>query len=260
MRPAVAHVNAAACGMCVMSVARHPHIAQTGTVDVYTETGAKRVFAGAIEWPGWCRSARNEDDALQALIEYAPRYAQAVAGSRPRFAAPRSVRGLHVVEELEGDSTTDFGAPSIAPAADGRGVGTADLARLQAVLGSCWDAFDRAAQDAAGRELARGPRGGGRALEAIVTHVTEAEASYVARLGTRRPRAAASDPHAALEVRAVIGDALARAVKDGVPDRGPRGGVIWTPRYFVRRTAWHALDHAWEVEDRSGQYPPAKVR
>jgi hypothetical protein len=228
-------------------------------VDVYTETGVKRVFAGAIEWPGWCRSARSEDDALRALIEYAPRYAEAVAGSRPRFPAPRSVRGLDLVDELKGDSTTDFGAPSVAPAADLREVGTADLVRLQVLLGACWAALDRAVRAAAeGRKLASGPRGGGRALQAIVSHVTEAEASYVARLGIRRPRIAASDLHAAaLEVRKVIGDALARAVKDGVPERGPRGGAIWTPRYFVRRTAWHALDHAWEIEDRSGQYPPA---
>jgi hypothetical protein len=34
------------------------------------------------------------------------------------------------------------------------------------------------------------------------------------------------------------------------PERVPRSGKLWTPRYFVRRTAWHALDHAWEIEDR----------
>ena len=26
---------------------------------------------------------------------------------------------------------------------------------------------------------------------------------------------------------------------------------LWSPRYTVRRSAWHALDHAWEIEDRS---------
>jgi hypothetical protein len=26
--------------------------------------------------------------------------------------------------------------------------------------------------------------------------------------------------------------------------------VHWTPRYFVRRMAWHELDHAWEIEAR----------
>ena len=25
----------------------------------------------------------------------------------------------------------------------------------------------------------------------------------------------------------------------------------WSPRYAVRRAAWHVLDHAWEIEDRT---------
>ena len=40
------------------------------------------------------------------------------------------------------------------------------------------------------------------------------------------------------------------AASGEMPERGPRGGVLWKPRYFVRRAAWHALDHAWEIEDR----------
>jgi hypothetical protein len=36
----------------------------------------------------------------------------------------------------------------------------------------------------------------------------------------------------------------------------PNGGTPpvpkgWPPRYAARRIAWHALDHAWEIEDRS---------
>jgi hypothetical protein len=42
------------------------------------------------------------------------------------------------------------------------------------------------------------------------------------------------------------------AVACGEPVRtGPRGGVRWTARYYVRRSAWHVLDHAWEIEDRA---------
>jgi hypothetical protein len=26
--------------------------------------------------------------------------------------------------------------------------------------------------------------------------------------------------------------------------------VLWTPRYVVRRVAWHTVDHLWEIEDR----------
>jgi hypothetical protein len=250
-------VKAAACGTCPALVRPSSETSSTlCRVDVYTEAGAKRVFAGAIEWPGWCRAAGNEDDALEVLIEYGPRYAEAVAGSRPRFTAPGSVSDLHVVDRLRGNATTDFGAPSVAPAADRRDVTRADLTRLQARLVSCWAALDRAAQAAEGRTLATGPRGGGRALQAIVTHVTEAEASYAARLGSGTLKAAAADPRAAtLGVRTALSEALAKAVKDGQPERGPRGGVIWTPRYLVRRTAWHALDHAWEIEDRAGVGP-----
>ena len=44
---------------------------------------------------------------------------------------------------------------------------------------------------------------------------------------------------------------LAAAARSEIPARGPRGGLRWRPRYFVRRVAWHLLDHAWEIEDRS---------
>jgi hypothetical protein len=30
-----------------------------------------------------------------------------------------------------------------------------------------------------------------------------------------------------------------------------RGGSRWSPRYAIRRSAWHSLDHAWEILDRS---------
>lgn len=51
--------------------------------------------------------------------------------------------------------------------------------------------------------------------------------------------------------RAAIRAALVAAARGELPERGPRGGAIWTPRYYVRRAAWHTLDHAWEIEDRT---------
>lgn len=50
--------------------------------------------------------------------------------------------------------------------------------------------------------------------------------------------------------RQTVLDALESAVKNGLPEKGPRGGKIWPARYFVRRVGWHVLDHAWEIEDR----------
>jgi hypothetical protein len=210
------------------------------TLDVYLEVGKKRTFAGALDWPGWCRRARDEGSALEALVAYGPRYERALRGTRLGFAAPDDASALAVTERLEGDATTEFGAPGAAPSADDRPVDDAELRRLQAVLRACWRALDRAAS-AEGRELRKGPRGGGRELDAIVEHVRDAEAAYLGRLGWK--------PGAA-DVRADVLDAITAGVRDGVPDRGPRGGARWTVRYFVRRAAWHALDHAWEIEDR----------
>jgi hypothetical protein len=40
---------------------------------------------------------------------------------------------------------------------------------------------------------------------------------------------------------------ILRQPSDGSPIAGRR----WPPRYAARRIAWHVLDHAWEIEDRS---------
>jgi len=224
------------------------------TMDIYLEIGAKRIFAGAIAWPGWCRTAPDEDGALAALAAYGARYASVLAGAdlRPSFAAPKRTSAFNVVERLAGDSTTDFGAPSIAPASDASPVKSADLRKLGAIMEACWEMLDRAARSAAGAELTKGPRGGGRDLDALLEHVRGAEASYAGRIAVRPPTRSTWDPgHSDAAARAGVLKGLTRAVTDGVPSTGPRGGVMWTPRYFVRRAAWHVLDHAWEIEDRS---------
>ena len=219
-------------------------------MDAYLEVGAKRVFAGAFEWPGWCRSGRNEDVALATLLAYGERYASVVDGAVGGFHIPVAVSELHLVERLTGDATTDFGAPSIAPAADARPVDVRGLRRLQTILDACWATLDGAVEDARGRPLSKGPRGGGRELEAIVAHVVGAETGYLRHIAARSPVAEDELVGAAAVVRDTVRAALAAAVTQGLPAAGPRGGKIWSVRYFVRRTAWHALDHAWEIEDR----------
>jgi hypothetical protein len=82
--------------------------------------------------------------------------------------------------------------------------------------------------------------------------VVGAERSYVAQLGWRWQEPLAEDlAERTRQVRATALLALAAAARDELPKRGPRGGVMWTPRYFVRRAAWHMLDHVWEIEDRT---------
>ena len=224
------------------------------SIESYLEIGTKRIFAGALEWPGWCRSGRDEAAALQALVDYAPRYARAIASARLPFHAPEAVSALVVVERLKGGGGTDFGAPEMAPAWDAQTLDYAGLRRLEALLRACWQAFDAARRQAVGKALLKGPRGGGRELDAIAWHVQNAEQSYLSRIGWKVDNRNESDLDAALsQTRQASLDALAAIVADpgAMPTRGPRGGARWTPRYFVRRMAWHALDHAWEIEDRA---------
>ena len=73
-------------------------------VGTYLEVGAKRVFAGALDWPGWCRSARHEEDALEALLAYGPRYAAVLKDSGVRFTPPARTSTFELVERALGFS------------------------------------------------------------------------------------------------------------------------------------------------------------
>ncbi|HEX5839952.1 MAG TPA: hypothetical protein VFY26_19100 [Anaerolineales bacterium] len=52
------------------------------------------------------------------------------------------------------------------------------------------------------------------------------------------------------ELRPAILETLAASAHGEIDEVGPRGGKRWVARYFVRREAWHVLDHVWEIEDR----------
>jgi hypothetical protein len=222
-------------------------------VDVYIEAGPKKTFACAVDWPGWCRSGRSEDEALNALAAYGARYRRAI-GPRSGFDAPAGAGDLTVVERLKGGSGTDFGVPSAEAGADARPVNDDERERLGGILTAAWRAFDRAATGAAGRELRKGPRGGGRDLDKIVGHVLEAEMAYAKQIGVPTPEAEARGVARADWMDAVRAVALAamddRARGIPPPENPRRTSPYWSVRYFVRRSAWHALDHAWEIEDR----------
>jgi hypothetical protein len=215
-------------------------------IDIYLEIGKSRVFAGALEWPGWTRAARDEEAAVQALFEYAARYAKVVDGLG--FEAPTAIEHLAVRERLQGDAATDMGSLSgLPPKYDSTPLGEHDHARLIDFLEASWRALDGAVSAGRGKELRKGPRGGGRDLDSIVQHVLDGEGGYLRRLEFKRAREAEKDVRLS---RAAMLEALAASVRGEVPELGPRGGKRWSGRYFVRREAWHVLDHAWEIEDR----------
>ncbi len=225
----------------------------SNSVAVYLEEGKKRTFAGAIDWPGWCRKGRNETEALSALLEYGRRYGDILSGMRLGFVAPRELSQLTVVERLPGNATTDFGAPGVAPGADReRSCDAATLRRFEKILEAGWRAFDKTVEAARGKTLTTGPRGGGRSLEAIVSHVVEADAGYLSGVGWKAPKPA--EPEARLtETREAILLALKASAAGEIPAKGPRGGDRWTARYFVRRVAWHVIAHVWEIERRTSE-------
>jgi len=219
---------------------------------VYVESGKKRTFAAVIEWPGWSRSGPDEQSALEALLAYFPRYRAAVGGAAEGLVEPSGVDRFKVEERVGGDATTDFGTPGQVPSADGRPLAGAELRRQLAILEASWKAFDASARAAAGRELTTGPRGGGRSLEKIRAHVDEADLGYLSRLGGRlAPGTGGTEG-----IRSAFVDAVEARARGDVPDLGPRGGRRWPARYGIRRAAWHALDHAWEIEDRAGTRRP----
>jgi hypothetical protein len=220
-------------------------------IEVFVESGKKKTFAGAVDWPGWCRGGWDEAGVLKALVDYGPRYAQALRGRGIDFQPPGDVAGLVVVERQAGNSTTDFGAPAIVLDGDRAAVDGSEYGRWREILAACWGAFDGAVEQAGDRALRKGPRDGGRDLIKMVDHVLEADRAYLARLNWKHKREAGLGQAEELaRTRQAILAALEVAERGELPERGPRGGVIWPPRFFVRRVAWHVLDHAWEIEDR----------
>ncbi len=199
----------------------------------------KRAFASAIDWPGWARVARDEEAALAVLVEHAPRY-QVVA---EEAGLPFAPGGYQVIERLRGTASTDFGVPDRPASVDAEPLNAAGARRLAEAVRASWTVLERVAARAPA-SLRKGPRGGGRDRDAIVEHVAGAEHEYARRMGIRMP--APRDAGSGGALRDAILDALRRA-RDGGPltERG------WTARYAARRIAWHALDHAWEIENRS---------
>jgi hypothetical protein len=218
--------------------------------NVYLEIGTKRSFAASLDWPGWCRHGPNETDALAALMACGPAYATVLTGTRLGFVAPKDAAQLAVVERLPGTATTDFGALSVVPAVDyDRSRDASHLKRFEKILRAAWRAFDGAVKSARRKPLATGPRGGGRSLESIVTHVIGADAGHLAAVGWKAPKSAKPNEQPAVTRGAILA-ALEASATGEIPAQGPRGGARWTARYFVRRVAWHVIAHAWEIERR----------
>ena len=214
------------------------------------DSGEKRAFATAVDWPGWARSGKTRDEALTRLIEYGARYKKSLGRAASTLTLPQSVDDLEVVATVSGDKNADIGVPHATVTPDLAPISEAQLDDQVKLLVAAWKAFADVDAAARRKSLAAGPRGGGRSLSKIVEHVHEADRlAYIVSLGAKAPPSAASRD----EVEAAFIEALHAKLRGELPEKGPRGGERWSARYAIRRSAWHALDHAWEIEDRSSE-------
>ena len=205
---------------------------------------AKKVAAVAPEWPGLERGARTAEGAVEALRSYLPRYAKVarLAGMDAEFGR---IAGIDVVERYKGTGSTDFWGISFAfSSIDEQPVSGKELERELALMQACWKRFD----DVRGRvsaEMRKGARGGGRDRDRIVTHVLGVEQDWATKLGVRTPGGAlVVDDKGLKSYRRAYCDAIKAFHAEGKRAR------TWPLRYLIRHTAYHTLDHTWEMEDK----------
>jgi hypothetical protein len=217
-------------------------------VRVALEVVPRRAFASAVDWPGWSRAAKTPELAIEALLEYAARYEVVAAQAGLPLEGIASLTDLDVVDEVEGDASTEFGVPGRVVAADREPLSRTEAERRSSLVAAAWSTFDAAAAKAP-EELRKGPRGGGRDRTKIVAHVVLSDHGYCRELGLRLPEPDPSNEASIRELRPAMLEVLRR------PSEGGPIAKRWTARYAHRRIAWHALDHAWEIEDRDPRRP-----
>lgn len=212
-------------------------------ITIYTEATDKKAFACALDWPGWARAAKTQDLAIEALAAYADRYAPLASAAGIRWPARLD---FEVVEQLKGSGSTEFGVLDKPPKADLVKISALSAGRQAALLQASWELLDDIAAHAPAA-LRKGPRGGGRDRDKVIEHLIASEAGYAHRIGIRTdPKTSDLSPVAVASRREQV-IRLLSAGSDGSPliEKG------WPTRYAVRRFAWHVLDHAWEIEDKS---------
>ena len=211
----------------------------------------KRVVAFAPDWPGLERGAKTEEAAIARLQAYLPRYAPiaTLAGMDAQFAATSAT--IDVVERYPGTGSTDFWGISFAFSQfDHQAMSRDELERDLTLMRACWAFFDgiRARVSA---EMRKGPRGGGRDRDRIVRHTLGAEQDFAAKLGVRAPEGALLTDEGLRAYRDTYCAAIQTYHAEGKSARN------WPLRYLIRHTAFHTLDHTWEMEDKDLTPKPA---
>jgi hypothetical protein len=205
----------------------------------------KKAVAFAVDWPGWSRGASSPDVALELLDSYRERYRTVAvsAGMAEEFDAAGP---LEVVEDKVGTGSTDFWGISFSPSGlEREPMDDADLDRKVALLQGCWRCFDDVAARVSA-EMRKGPRGGGRDRDRIIRHTIRTESEdFAKRLGLRIPEEGALEPADLRRYR----ERYVASMRSYNAGEGKRMRS-WNLPFLIRHSAFHAMDHAWEMEDK----------
>lgn len=206
----------------------------------------KRSVAFSIDWPGWSRGARTAELALETLESYRERYrpVASLAGMSTEFDAAGP---LEIVEDKVGTGSTDFWGISFSPSAAEQGpMGEAELERGITLLRACWAFFGGVAARVS-PEMRKGPRGGGRDRDRIIGHTIRTESEDFARqVGLQTSEGLALTPDGLRQHR----DSYVAAMRSYNAGEVTRRMRSWTLPFLIRHSAFHTLDHAWEMEDK----------
>jgi hypothetical protein len=209
-------------------------------------TKDKRSVAFSLDWPGWSRGAKSARLALETLESYRERYrpVAGLAGMAREFDAGGP---LEIVEERVGTGSTDFWGISFSPSStEQEPMGEAELERAITLLRACWAFLDGVAARVSA-ELRKGPRGGGRDRDRIIRHTMRTESEdFAKQVGLRIPEGAALTPDGLRQHREAYVAAM-HAYNAGKVERRMRS---WTLPFLIRHSAFHTLDHAWEMQDK----------
>ena len=204
----------------------------------------KRWVAVAADWPGLERGGKTEDEAVEKLARYVPRYVP-VAKRVGLASELASQTDLDIIGRYTGTGSTDFWGISFAPSPLDREPFDAPLFDRQVgLLRSVWTEFDETAARVSA-ELRAGARGGGRSRDQIVRHVLANEGGdFSKRVKQKSELDDLLTPGGLAHHR----DRFVEAMRAWYEEGKPLGN--WTIPYLLRHTAYHNLDHTWEMQDR----------
>ena len=220
----------------------------TNSIQATIEIGpkGKKVVAVAPDWPGLSRGAKTEEAAIERLLAYVPRYVPVVKLAGMEAAFPTTTTA-DVIEHYPGTGSTDFWGISFAfSSIDKQAMSDDALERELTLMRACWAFFDDV-RSRVSAEMQRGPRGGGRDRDRIVRHTFAAEQDWAKGVGV----VTSDDMMLTGEGLRTHRDAYCHAIQD-YHSQGKSAGKVakWPLRYLIRHTAFHMLDHAWEMEDK----------